>query len=299
MNLDGKKVFEKYEELMNEIGSKSSTMFDFLKETGLDENNAERLLNYLVTDENLEKHSQYYMQLIKEGVDMDYIEAVDKIAKTDDVEIEDYLEFISIASEKQMPIEQFIQIVNENSYSDILDKLKKTEVENIKNIKEAESEEQQEDASDKEESKSSDENVHTEVHTEVITHVDEEEKNFFTQTIEDLLGIPTETLEVEEKDGNLDSLVKSITDAISEDKRKTNLINNLRRIVILANKQIVRMTERMKNGASTEKALREQINKLTMERDDYKKKYDEISGKIGELSSIAALASIEGVKRIE
>ena len=296
MNLDGKKVFEKYEELMNEIGSKSSTMFDFLKETGLDENNAERLLNYLVTDENLEKHSQYYMQLIKEGVDMDYIEAVDKIAKTDDVEIEDYLEFISIASEKQMPIEQFIQIVNENSYSDILDELKKTEVENIK---EAESEEQQEDASDKEESKSSDENVHTEVHTEVITHVDEEEKNFFTQTIEDLLGIPTETLEVEEKDGNLDSLVKSITDAISEDKRKTNLINNLRRIVILANKQIVRMTERMKNGASTEKALREQINKLTMERDDYKKKYDEISGKIGELSSIAALASIEGVKRIE
>jgi hypothetical protein len=295
MNLDGKKVFEKYEELMNEIGSKSSTMFDFLKETGLDENNAERLLNYLVTDENLEKHSQYYMQLIKEGVDMDYIEAVDKIAKTDDVEIEDYLEFISIASEKQMPIEQFIQIVNENSYSDILDKLKKTEVENIKNIKEAESEEQQEDASDKEESKSSDENVHT----EVITHVDEEEKNFFTQTIEDLLGIPTETLEVEEKDGNLDSLVKSITDAISEDKRKTNLINNLRRIVILANKQIVRMTERMQNGASTEKALREQINKLTMERDDYKKKYDEISGKIGELSSIAALASIEGVKRIE
>lgn len=292
MNLDGKKVFEKYEELMNEIGSKSSTMFDFLKETGLDENNAERLLNYLVTDENLEKHSQYYMQLIKEGVDMDYIEAVDKIAKTDDVEIEDYLEFISIASEKQMPIEQFIQIVNENSYSDILDELKKTEVENIK---EAESEEQQEDASDKEESKSSDENVHT----EVITHVDEEEKNFFTQTIEDLLGIPTETLEVEEKDGNLDSLVKSITDAISEDKRKTNLINNLRRIVILANKQIVRMTERMQNGASTEKALREQINKLTMERDDYKKKYDEISGKIGELSSIAALASIEGVKRIE
>lgn len=295
MNLDGKKVFEKYEELMNEIGSKSSTMFDFLKETGLDENNAERLLNYLVTDENLEKHSQYYMQLIKEGVDMDYIEAVDKIAKTDDVEIEDYLEFISIASEKQMPIEQFIQIVNDNSYSDILDKLKKTEVENIKNIKEAESKEQQEDASDKEESKSSDENVHT----EVITHVDEEEKNFFTQTIEDLLGIPTETLEVEEKDGNLDSLVKSITDAISEDKRKTNLINNLRRIVILANKQIVRMTERMQNGASTEKALREQINKLTMERDDYKKKYDEISGKIGELSSIAALASIEGVKRIE
>ena len=292
MNLDGKKVFEKYEELMNEIGSKSSTMFDFLKETGLDENNAERLLNYLVTDENLEKHSQYYMQLIKEDVDMDYIEAVDKIAKTDDVEIEDYLEFISIASEKKMPIEQFIQIVNENSYSDILDELKKTEVENIK---EAESEEQQEDASDKEESKSSDENVHT----EVITHVDEEEKNFFTQTIEDLLGIPTETLEVEEKDGNLDSLVKSITDAISEDKRKTNLINNLRRIVILANKQIVRMTERMQNCASTEKALREQINKLTMERDDYKKKYDEISGKIGELSSIAALASIEGVKRIE
>lgn len=292
MNLDGKKVFEKYEELMNEIGSKSSTMFDFLKKTGLDENNAERLLNYLVTDENLEKHSQYYMQLIKEGVDMDYIEAVNKIAKTDDVEIEDYLEFISIASEKQMPIEQFIQIVNENSYSDILDELKKTEVENIN---EAESEEQQEDASDKEESKSSDENVHT----EVITHVDEEEKNFFTQTIEDLLGIPTETLEVEEKDGNLDSLVKSITDAISEDKRKTNLINNLRRIVILANKQIVRMTERMQNCASTEKALREQINKLTMERDDYKKKYDEISGKIGELSSIAALASIEGVKRIE
>ena len=114
MNLDGKEVFEKYEELMNEIGSKSSTMFDFLKETGLDENNAERLLNYLVTDENLEKHSQYYMQLIKEDVDMDYIEAVDKIAKTDDVEIEDYLEFISIASEKKMPIEQFIQIVNEN-----------------------------------------------------------------------------------------------------------------------------------------------------------------------------------------
>lgn len=73
MNLDGKKVFEKYEELMNEIGSKSSTMFDFLKETGLDENNAERLLNYLVTDENLEKHSQYYMQLIKEGVDMRYL----------------------------------------------------------------------------------------------------------------------------------------------------------------------------------------------------------------------------------
>ena len=132
-----------------------------------------------------------------------------------------------------------------------------------------------------------------------MKNIDEEEKNFFTQTIEDLLGIPTETLEVEEKDGNLDSLVKSITDAISEDKRKTNLINNLRRIVILANKQIVRMTERMQNGASTEKALREQINKLTMERDDYKKKYDEISGKIGELSSIAALASIEGVKRIE
>lgn len=42
----------------------------------------------------------------------------------------------------------------------------------------------------------------------------------FTQTIEDLLGVSMDTLDHEEADGNLDTLVKSITDAILEDKRK-------------------------------------------------------------------------------
>ena len=135
-------------------------------------------------------------------------------------------------------------------------------------------------------------------HVEIIDHYKPHvEKNFFTQTIEDFLGVSTDTLENEELDGNLDNLVKSITDAISEDKRKTNLINNLRKIVILANKQVIRMTDRINNCAAVESELRNQIYYITQERDEYKKKYEDLNGKISELTSLASLTG--GVKRIE
>ena len=295
MNLEGGKLIEKYGELMNEIKLKSSRLSDFIMDEGLDENNAERLLKAFVADEDLNKHSSFYRQLIKDGTDIDYIEAVSKISNADEVEIEydDYKDFIAAASERKMPIEQFIQIVNSSEYINILDEIETAEIEKVEPEK-TETDEKQEPAADENKTPSDSE----EVHPEIITHTDDTEKNFFTQTIEDLLGIPTKTLENEEEDGNLDALVKSITDAISEDKRKTNLINNLRRVVILANKQVIRMTERIQASSSTEQILREQIGKLTAERDEYKKKYEEINGKISELSSLAALAST-GVKRIE
>lgn len=135
------------------------------------------------------------------------------------------------------------------------------------------------------------------VRVEILGSSAQPDKNMFTQTIEDLLGVSMDTLDHEEADGNLDTLVKSITDAILEDKRKTNLINNLRRVVSIANKQIIRMTDKLNKCGAVENDLRGQIYNLSKERDDYKKKYNELNEKISELSSLVALTG--GIKRIE
>ena len=57
------------------------------------------------------------------------------------------------------------------------------------------------------------------------------------------------------------------------------------------------MTDRINNCAAVESELRNQIYYITQERDEYKKKYEDLNGKISELTSLASLTG--GIKRIE
>ena len=112
-----------------------------------------------------------------------------------------------------------------------------------------------------------------------------------------MLGVSAFNQENEDVNSELETLVKLVMNAISEDKRKTDLINNLYRVINLANKQIIRATDRLGHCNAVENELRGQIYHLTQERNEYKKKYEELNDKIGELSSLAAFT--RGVKRIE
>lgn len=291
--LKGTELLSRFSEQMQKIESHSREFYKYLNENGINASCAESLLDYFA-DEWKAEYEPIYKDLLKENVAADYLFAIRDIKNMDEM-ADYYSNFALTAYEKKIPVDEFIKILNENKeLYDIDEQLNSFE------LKEEPEESVEVSAAEEESVRENNEEIKEEkkeFHSEIVVHQEEPEKNFFTQTIEDLLGVSTDVLEQEEMDGNLDMLVKSITDAISEDKRKTNLINNLRRIVILANKQVGRMTDRLNKCYETESELRGQIYHLTQERDDYKKKYEELNSKIGELTSLTMLGG--GVKRIE
>ena len=275
MILRGNELKERYSGLIEKINMKSRDFTEFLLDKGVEDSSAEELLNLLATDNDFHKFDSTYKELLENGAHVEFFKAVKEINNID--ELIDYYTIAALkAQEKNIPVNEFVRILSESEAYDKTDdeKTEKNETDEIVS-------EQKPNA----------------VRVEILGSSAQPDKNMFTQTIEDLLGVSMDTLDHEEADGNLDTLVKSITDAILEDKRKTNLINNLRRVVSIANKQIIRMTDKLNKCGAVENDLRGQIYNLSKERDDYKKKYNELNEKISELSSLAALTG--GIKRIE
>ena len=299
MILKGNELKEKFNEQMQKIEVLSRDFAEFLNDKGIDESCAEEFLNYFASDSRLSEFETAYKDMLGEHIGIDYFKAVKSISNISDV-IELYCIFASIAWQKKMPVAEFVKILDGNESFEIQEELEQYKPEPVEEELQYEQEEVQPEQTADEQTADEEtvDEKKQEPHMGIIdSYKPQVEKNFFTQMIEDLLGVSTETLQNEEQDGNLDNLVKSITDAILEDKRKTNLINNLRKIVILANKQLVLMTDRLNNGIAVENELRNQIHLITQERDEYKKKFEDLNSKISELTSLTAFTG--GTKRID
>lgn len=104
--------------------------------------------------------------------------------------------------------------------------------------------------------------------------------NEFTQTLEDLLGEQNRIMEEEEADANLEDIVSKLTRFISNDKRKTDLINNLRRIIAVSNRHIDRMENKIREMEKYENTLKDDNKRLETEKDDYKNKYEILNKKV-------------------
>lgn len=291
---------EHYSGLIEKINMKSRDFTEFLLDKGVEDSSAEELLNFWATDNDFHKFDSTYKELLENGAHVEFFKAVKEINNID--EIIDYYTIAALkAQEKNIPVNEFVRILSESEAYELDDALDNYEVKEDKITDENPASSSDKTDDEKTEKNETDEIVSEQksnaVRVEILGSSAQPGKNMFTQTIEDLLGVSMDTLDHEEADGNLDTLVKSITDAILEDKRKTNLINNLRRVVSIANKQIIRMTDKLNKCGAVENDLRGQIYNLSKERDDYKKKYNELNEKISELSSLAALTG--GIKRIE
>ena len=291
---------EHYSGLIEKINMKSRDFTEFLLDKGVEDSSAEELLNFLATDNDFHKFDSTYKELLENGAHVEFFKAVKEINNIDEI-IEYYTIAALKAQEKNIPVNEFVRILSESEAYELDDALDNYEVKEDKITDENPASSSDKIDDEKTEKNETDEIVSEQksnaVRVEILGSSAQPDKNMFTQTIEDLLGVSMDTLDHEEADGNLDTLVKSITDAILEDKRKTNLINNLRRVVSIANKQIIRMTDKLNKCGAVENDLRGQIYNLSKERDDYKKKYNELNEKISELSSLAALTG--GIKRIE
>lgn len=291
---------EHYSGLIEKINMKSRDFTEFLLDKGVEDSSAEELLNFLATDNDFHKFDSTYKELLENGAHVEFFKAVKEINNID--EIIDYYTIAALkAQEKNIPVNEFVRILSESEAYELDDALDNYEVKEDKITDENPASSSDKTDDEKTEKNETDEIVSEQksnaVRVEILGSSAQPDKNMFTQTIEVLLGVSMDTLDHEEADGNLDTLVKSITDAILEDKRKTNLINNLRRVVSIANKQIIRMTDKLNKCGAVENDLRGQIYNLSKERDDYKKKYNELNEKISELSSLVALTG--GIKRIE
>ena len=291
---------EHYSGLIEKINMKSRDFTEFLLDKGVEDSSAEELLNFLATDNDFHKFDSTYKELLENGAHVEFFKAVKEINNID--EIIDYYTIAALkAQEKNIPVNEFVRILSESEAYELDDALDNYEVKEDKITDENPASSSDKTDDEKTEKNETDEIVSEQksnaVRVEILGSSAQPDKNMFTQTIEDLLGVSMDTLDHEEADGHIDTLVKSITDAILEDKRKTNLINNLRRVVSIANKQIIRMTDKLNKCGAVENDLRGQIYNLSKERDDYKKKYNELNEKISELSSLAALTG--GIKRIE
>lgn len=300
MILRGNELKERYSGLIEKINMKSRDFTEFLLDKGVEDSSAEELLNLLATDNDFHKFDSTYKELLENGAHVEFFKAVKEINNID--ELIDYYTIAALkAQEKNIPVNEFVRILSESEAYELDDALDNYEVKEDKITDENSASSSDKTDDEKTEKNETDEIVSEQkpnaVRVEILGSSAQPDKNMFTQTIEDLLGVSMDTLDHEEADGNLDTLVKSITDAILEDKRKTNLINNLRRVVSIANKQIIRMTYKLDKCGAVENDLRGQIYNLSKERDDYKKKYNELNEKISELSSLAALTG--GIKRIE
>lgn len=312
MILKGNNLRERFSEQLQQIEMLSRNFAVFLSEEGLEESSAEEFMNLFASDSNLNEHENSYKDMLSVNIGIEYFKAVNDISNYQSL-ADVYAEYAMIAWEKKIPVNEFVKILDEKELYEIEDDLdqyesaKEPEEEQTKAHPDEKQEEtdavdaakqvsEHEDNVAKLEKKNKEKKPDVEV---IQDYKPRMEKNFFTQTIEDLLGASIESLETEEEDGNLDSLVKSITDAILEDKRKTNLINNLRKIVTLANKQMIRMNNRINNCANVENELRNQIYNVTQERDEYKRKFEELNAKINELTSITSFSNFGGIKQIE
>lgn len=300
MILRGNELKERYSGLIEKINMKSRDFTEFLLDKGVEDSSAEEILNLLATDNDFHKFDSTYKELLENGAHVEFFKAVKEINNID--ELIDYYTIAALkAQEKNIPVNEFVRILSESEAYELDDALDNYEVKEDKITDENSVSSSDKTDDEKTEKNETDEIVSEQkpnaVRVEILGSSAQPDKNMFTQTIEDLLGVSMDTLDHEEADGNLDTLVKSITDAILEDKRKTNLINNLRRVVSIANKQIIRMTDKLNKCGAVENDLRGQIYNLSKERDDYKKKYNELNEKISELSSLAALTG--GIKRIE
>lgn len=109
------------------------------------------------------------------------------------------------------------------------------------------------------------------------------QKNEITQTLEDLLGEPDRIMEEEKADAHLEDIVRKLTKFISNDKRKTDLINNLRRIIAVSNRHIDRMENKIREMEKYEKTLKDHNKRLEEEKDDYKNKYESLNKKVKSL----------------
>ena len=272
---------EHYSGLIEKINMKSRDFTEFLLDKGVEDSSAEELLNFLATDNDFHKFDSTYKELLENGAHVEFFKAVKEINNID--EIIDYYTIAALkAQEKNIPVNEFVRILSESEAYELDDALDNYEVKEDKITDENPASSSDKTDDEKTEKNETDEIVSEQksnaVRVEILGSSAQPDKNMFTQTIEDLL-------------------VKSITDAILEDKRKTNLINNLRRVVSIANKQIIRMTDKLNKCGAVENDLRGQIYNLSKERDDYKKKYNELNEKISELSSLVALTG--GIKRIE
>lgn len=300
MILKENELKEHYSGLIEKINMKSRDFTEFLLDKGVEDSSAEELLNFLATDNDFHKFDSTYKELLENGAHVEFFKAVKEINNID--EIIDYYTIAALkAQEKNIPVNEFVRILSESEAYELDDALDNYEVKEDKITDENPASSSDKTDDEKTEKNETDEIVSEQksnaVRVEILGSSAQPDKNMFTQTIEDLLGVSMDTLDHEEADGNLDTLVKSITDAILEDKRKTNLINNLRRVVSIANKQIIRMTDKLNKCGAVENDLRGQIYNLSKERDDYKKKYNELNEKISELSSLVALTG--DIKRIE
>lgn len=296
MILKGNELREKFNEQMQKIEMISRDFAEFLNDKGIEESCAEEFLTYFASDNSLPELETAYKDMLGEHIGIEYFKAAKSISNISDI-IEIYEVFAVIAWQKKIPVAEFIKILDGKEAFEIQEELEQYIYEQEEENLQSEQKEVQPEIKEKVYEEKVDEKKQ-EPHIEVVEpYKSQVEKNFFTQMIEDLLGVSTDDLENEVHDGNLDNLVKSITDAISEDKRKTNLINNLRKIVILANKQLVLMTDRINNCAAVESELRNQIYCIAQERDEYKKKYEDLNSKISELTSLTAFTG--GTKRID
>lgn len=311
MKLKGSDLRERFSDQLQQIEVFSRNFAVFLSEEGLEEAHAEKFMNFFASDSSLSEHESTYKDMLSANIGIEYFKVINSLTDYKSISAV-YAEYAAIAWKEKIPVDEFEHILNGKELYEIEEALDQYESKN--NLTGATS-----DASSFEEA--GENTMNLEIEHEINAEIDkideaasEEkkpkveiienykphiEKNFFTQTIEDLLGVSVESLETEEQDGNLDTLVKSITDAILEDKRKTNLINNLRKIVILANKQVIRMNNRIKNCANVENELRNQIYSITQERDEYRRRFEELNSKISELNTITSTANFGGVKQIE
>lgn len=299
MKLKGNDLKEKFKEQMQRIETLSRPFAVFLFEEGINESDSTELLNLFAQDNNLQGNIEMYKRLIEEGVNFEFFNLFTKYPDITTVE------YAIAAEKKKMPAFELEKLIKDFPPYEIDEKIQNYVVEtnsNGENYEVSETEENKDtsDNHDKENSEKQDEFKDEKKEEKNIEVIDEKpEKNLFTQTIEDLLGVPAETLETEEPDSNLECLVTSITAAISADKRKTNMINNLRRVVIIANRHIERLTEHLNKKQENENQIRMQMYQLMQERDEYKKKYEQLNKKINELTSLTALSPLGGIKEIE
>lgn len=292
---------------IEKISMKSRELADNLVSVGVDDSYADELLDYLSGDGYSGRFAEMYKDLVKKGLRPEFFRALNRIDNAEDY-TDVYAAAALIAQNNDITVEDFIQVVKNNEPFEVEDALKsfgesqagsKDYSDNVSESAEDDTENSELENSQTDNKVSDDENSSAS-DTEVITNVQKselQENNMFAQAVEDLLGVSAFNQENEDVNSELETLVKLVMNAISEDKRKTDLINNLYRVINLANKQIMRATDRLGHCNAVENELRGQIYHLTQERNDYKKKYEELNDKIGELSSLAAFT--RGVKRIE
>lgn len=277
MKLRGNELNEK---AMMHIKDRSVSLANYLYAEGCETD----VLTFLLEEEQPEN----YETLLKEGANLAYCKLLkaypDQISK----------DFIFTAIRKQMSAEKLEDIFKgDNEVYEINSLIDQYNCEDDKIDTDSNVEDEFNNQYNQENIKSSDINSEDNNISPEQKHVDCEieipQKNMFTQTLEDLLGESIDDLqEQEESDEDLEKLVNMATMAIANDKRKTNVINNLKRIIIVANRHINHTEQQCAEHYKNENGLQLQMNQIIQERDYYKKQYEGLNKKIKELTSLSS-----------